>query len=122
MICETSTSNDRVRSQVRMRDFRPCNADSQSPAQEPGPAQFDCGRALSPCAVKDLHDASLKNVCLQLETASENHLLDGLDDDLPPGPGRGHARRRVGTGAVVTIRNHEPGARPACAVCNVEPQ
>lgn len=37
---------------------------------------------ISPCSVTAFKDAGLEYICLQLELMLENHLLDGLDDDL----------------------------------------
>ena len=37
---------------------------------------------ISPCVVTGFKDAGLEYICLQLESMLENHLLDGLDEDL----------------------------------------
>ncbi|KOS17409.1 BTB/POZ domain-containing protein 1 [Escovopsis weberi] len=37
---------------------------------------------ISPCAVSEFKDTGLEYICLQLESMLENHLLDGLDDEL----------------------------------------
>ncbi|UNI22660.1 hypothetical protein JDV02_008525 [Purpureocillium takamizusanense] len=37
---------------------------------------------ISACAVSEFKDVGLEYICLQLECMLENHLLDGLDDDL----------------------------------------
>ena len=37
---------------------------------------------ISPCSVTSFKDAGLEYLCLQLEMMLENHLLDGLDEDL----------------------------------------
>ncbi|POR38307.1 BTB/POZ domain-containing protein 1 [Tolypocladium paradoxum] len=37
---------------------------------------------ISPCSVTEFKDVGLEYICLQLECMLENHLLDGLDDDL----------------------------------------
>ncbi|KAI9151658.1 BTB/POZ domain-containing protein [Paramyrothecium foliicola] len=37
---------------------------------------------ISPCSVTDFKDTGLEYICLQLESMLENHLLDGLDEDL----------------------------------------
>lgn len=37
---------------------------------------------ISPCSVTEFRDVGLEYICLQLESMLENHLLDGLDEDL----------------------------------------
>ena len=37
---------------------------------------------ISPCSVTEFKDVGLEYICLQLECMLENHLLDGLDEDL----------------------------------------
>lgn len=37
---------------------------------------------ISPCSVTEFKDVGLEYICLQLESMLENHLLDGLDQDL----------------------------------------
>lgn len=37
---------------------------------------------ISPCSVAEFKEAGLEYICLQLESMLENHLLDGLDEDL----------------------------------------
>ncbi|KAF6823597.1 BTB/POZ domain-containing protein [Colletotrichum plurivorum] len=37
---------------------------------------------ISPCSVTEFKDAGLEYICLQMEAVLENHLLDGLEDDL----------------------------------------
>ncbi|TWU75961.1 hypothetical protein ED733_006704 [Metarhizium rileyi] len=37
---------------------------------------------ISPCSVTEFRDVGLEYMCLQLESMLENHLLDGLDEDL----------------------------------------
>ncbi|KIE03519.1 BTB domain and ankyrin repeat containing protein, partial [Metarhizium majus ARSEF 297] len=37
---------------------------------------------ISPCSVTEFKDVGLEYICLQLESMLENHLLDGLDEDL----------------------------------------
>lgn len=37
---------------------------------------------ISPCSVTEFKDTGLEYICLQLETMLENHLLDGLDQEL----------------------------------------
>ncbi|KAH8176857.1 regulator of chromosome condensation (RCC1) repeat domain-containing protein [Sarocladium implicatum] len=37
---------------------------------------------ISPCSVTSFKDVGLEYICLQLESMLENHLLDGLDEDL----------------------------------------
>ncbi|KFA76393.1 hypothetical protein S40288_04792 [Stachybotrys chartarum IBT 40288] len=37
---------------------------------------------ISPCSVTNFKDVGLEYICLQLESILENHLLDGLDEDL----------------------------------------
>ncbi|KAI9818787.1 MAG: hypothetical protein M1827_007607 [Pycnora praestabilis] len=38
--------------------------------------------AVAPCSVTDFKDAGLEYLCLNLEAMLENHLLDGLDEEL----------------------------------------
>lgn len=37
---------------------------------------------ISPCSVTEFRDVGLEYICLQLESMLENHLLDGLDEDI----------------------------------------
>ena len=37
---------------------------------------------ISPCSVTEFKDVGLEYICLQLESMLENHLLDGLDEDV----------------------------------------